>query len=226
MNVSSSLLSSILDSKLSNLPSLDPFGGETFSGDLIGEEDFELDFDFCGDPALDPFNPEIADDLEAALELVEETELFREEFADMFLDSDAEDDILIDVDNEADLDSLAELSLRNSFADVKLLGGEDDLELAEDDFLDEPPVELLEVFRTEETELFLVDDVEDCPILTKPRLMASSRAISLLVSGSVKMPVVSSIRPLLRASWNEMECSLYCSVEDEEGDTLMVLLTV
>ena len=120
-----------------------------------------MDFDFCGDPALDPFNPEIADDLEAALELVEETELFREEFADMFLDSDAEDDILIEVDNEADLDSLAELSLRNSFADVKLLGGEDDLELAEDDFLDEPPVELFEVFRTEETELFLVDDVED-----------------------------------------------------------------
>ena len=116
----------------------------------------------------------------------EDTELLREEFAETFLASVEEEDILIDVDKEADLVSRAELSFKNSLADDKLLGGEEDLELAEEDFLEEAPVELLEVFLTEVVELFLVDvEEDDWPSLTRPRLMASSRAHSCLVSGSV-----------------------------------------
>ena len=165
--------------------------------------------DFCGDPPRDPLIPDVFDD---ALELLAEKELLREEFADIFLASDVDEedeDNLIEVDKEADLVSLAELSLRNSFAEDKLLGGEEDLELAEEDFLEEAPVELLEVFLNDVVELFLVDDdEEDWPSITRPRLMASSRAISLLDSGSVKIPVFSSIRPRLSASWNVIECSL------------------
>ena len=89
-------------------------------------------------------------------------ELFLDELDEMFLASDdAEEDILIEVDNEADLFSREELSFKNSLAEAKLLGGEDDLELAEDDFLDDPPVELLDDFLTEDTELFLVDEADD-----------------------------------------------------------------
>ena len=95
------------------------------------------------------------------LDLVEETELLRDEAADMFLDSEADVDNLMEVDNDEDLDSLAELSLRNSLAEVKFLGGDDDLELAEEDFLEDVPVELFEVFLIDVVELFLVDEDED-----------------------------------------------------------------
>ena len=110
----------------------------------------------------------------------------REELEEMFLASVEDEDILMEVDREADLFSRDELSFRNSLAEDRLLGGEDDLELAEDDFLDDAPVELLDVFLIDVVELFLVDEVdEDWPILTRPRLIASSRAISLPHSGSV-----------------------------------------
>ena len=107
--------------------------------------------DFCGD----------------ILDLVEETELLRDDAADKFLDSEV--DNLIDVDNDEDLDSLAEFSFRNSLAAERFLGGEEDLELAEEDFLEDVPVELFDDFLRDAAELFLVDEVDDWPILTKPR---------------------------------------------------------
>ena len=105
----------------------------------------------------------------------------------MLLASVEAEDILMEVERDADLSSREELSFRNSLAEDRLLGGEEDLELAEEDFLDEAPVELLDVFLMDVTELFLVEEVdeEDWPILTRPRLIASSRAISLPHSGSV-----------------------------------------
>ena len=80
----------------------------------------------------------------------------REELEEMFLASVEDEDILMEVDREADLFSRDELSFRNSLAEDRLLGGEDDLELAEDDFLDDAPVELLDVFLIDVVELFLV----------------------------------------------------------------------
>ena len=136
------------------------------------------------------------------------------------MDSDCVDDILIEVVNEDDLESLEELSFMNSFAAPKDFGGEDDLELAFDDFLDEA-VDVFEVLRTDVAELFLVEEAE--PSLIMPKLIASSKAISLLVSGSVKTPLFSSMRPLRSASWNVIAPSSASPVLDE---TLIVLLTV
>ena len=136
------------------------------------------------------------------------------------MDSDCVDDILIEVVNEDDRESLEELSFMNSFAAPKDFGGEDDLELAFEDFLDEA-VEVFEALRTDVVELFLVEDAD--PSLIIPKLIASSSAISLLVSGSVKIPLFSSMRPLRSASWNVIAPSSASPVLDE---TLMVRLTV
>jgi len=78
-------------------------------------------------------------------------------------------------------DSLLELSFKKALAESKDFGGEVDLEEAFDDFL---------LDATEDVDAFLEDAIEDfltgvCPILTMPRLIASSRAISFPVSGSV-----------------------------------------
>ena len=99
---------------------------------------------------------------------------------------------------EADLVSLEELSFKNSLAELSDLGGELDLELAFEDFLEEAE-EVLEVFLMDVVELFRVEVAEVWPSLIIPRLIALSSAISLPVSGSVKIPVFSSIRPLRRA---------------------------
>ena len=136
------------------------------------------------------------------------------------MDSDCVDDILIEVVNEDDRESLEELSFINSFAAPKDFGGEDDLELAFEDFLDEA-VEVFETLRTDVVELFLVEDVD--PSLIIPKLIASSSAISLLVSGSVNIPLFSSMRPLRSASWKVIAPSSASPVLEE---TLMVLLTV
>ena len=140
MNDFKSLLSSILDSKLSNLPSffslLTPADDDAcLAGDLTNGDEV---LDFCGDD----------------LDFVEETELLRDEAAEALPDS------LMEVDcSDDDLDSLAELSLKKSLAEDKFFGGELDLELADDDFLEDVPVELLELFlTTEAVELFLVED--------------------------------------------------------------------
>ena len=69
--------------------------------------------------------------------LLDEIDPCLDELEDTFLDSVEEDDILIEVVREADLVSLAELSFRNSLAELKDLGGEEDLELALEDFLDD-----------------------------------------------------------------------------------------
>ncbi len=107
--------------------------------------------------------------------------------------------ILKDVVSDEDLAaSRAALSLRNSLAEAKDLGGEDD------DLEDESEDFLLEF--TDETEFFLEPvETEDFligawPNLTRPKLIASSKAISLPVSASVKRPVTSSMRPHLSAS--------------------------
>ena len=131
--------------------------------------------------------------------LLEDTDPWRDELVDTFLDSVAEDDILIEVVSEADLVSLEELSFKNSLAELNDLGGEEDLELALEDFRDDE-VDAFEVFLIEVVELFRVEVADDCPSLIIPRLIASSSAISFPVSGSVKIPVFSSIRPLRRAS--------------------------
>jgi hypothetical protein len=106
---------------------------------------------------------------------------------------------LIEVVREDDLLSREELSFKNSLAEDNDFGGEVDRELALDDFL-EDAVDVFDDFLTEADELFRVDSFEVCPIFIIPRLIASSSAISLPVSGSVKMPVFSSIKPLRRAS--------------------------
>ena len=92
---------------------------------------------------------------------MEDTELLRDEFTEMFLASVEDEDILMEVDREADLSSREELAVGNSVAADRLLGGEDDLELAAEDFLDEAPVELLGVFLMDVTELFLVEEVDE-----------------------------------------------------------------
>jgi hypothetical protein len=140
---------------------------------------------------------------------------------DTFLDSVAEEDILMEVVREADLASLEELSFKNSLAEFKDFGGEEDLELALEDFL-EDAVDVFEVFLIEVVELFLVEVADDWPSLIIPRLIASSSSISFPVSGSVKMPVFSSIRPLRRASWNVIIPSSPSPMEE----TFIVLRTV
>ena len=108
---------------------------------------------------------------------------------------------------------------------------------------DEERDEASEDFRleaTEDTEFFLeavvvvVVAAEDfltacCwPSLIMPKLMASSRAISLPDSGSVKRPVASSMRPRRKASWKVIVVpisSLDSAFEGKE-DTFMVLRTV
>lgn len=119
---------------------------------------------------------------------------------DVLFESDLLDPILIEVESEVDLVSLEELSFKNSFAELSDFGGDDDLELAVDDFL-EDAVDVFDTFLMDDAvELFLVELTELCPTLTNPKLIASSRPISLPHSGSVKMPVFSSISPLRRAS--------------------------
>ena len=71
-----------------------------------------------------------------------------------------EEDIFIEVVKEVDLESLEELSFKNSLAEFKLFGGEEDLELAVDDFLEES-VEAFETFLMEVVELFLVEVADD-----------------------------------------------------------------
>ena len=89
-------------------------------------------------------------------------------------------DIFIEVRDVA-FESLEELSFKNSLAEFRFFGGEDDLELAVEDFLDES-CDAVEALRMEVVELFLVEVAEDWrPNLIKPRLIASSRAISLPV---------------------------------------------
>lgn len=131
--------------------------------------------------------------------------------------------------SEVERFSLDELSFKNSFAELKDLGGEIDLEDAVDDFLE--VAEDTEAFLDEAVEDFL-SAVEDfllsglvCPTpsFIIPRLMASSKAISFPVSGSVNTPVDSSMRPLFSASWNVIAPSPRSWLLEE---TLMVLLMV
>lgn len=166
----------------------------------------------------------------AVAKLDEATELDREDVweEDRFREDCWDVDIFSEVLSEVDRFSRAELSLRNSLAELSDLGGEIDLEDVVDDFLE----------AMDDTEAFLDDVVEDflsavvdalrsidddvaevllpgavwpTPSLIIPRLMASSRAISLPVSGSVNTPVASLIRPLLSASWKVMAPSPLCS---------------
>ena len=71
-----------------------------------------------------------------------------------------EDDIFIEVESEVALESRVELSFRNSLVEFTLFGGEEDLELAADDFL-EDSVEPVETFLMEVVELFLVEVADD-----------------------------------------------------------------
>ena len=103
------------------------------------------DLFFSGDPTLDE-----------VVELM--AELFLVDLVELELEYTF---IFIEVKREV-RDSLFELSLRNSLAELNDLGGEADLEDAAEDFLLE---------ATDEVEAFLEDDVEDfltgvCPILT------------------------------------------------------------
>ena len=54
-------------------------------------------------------------------------------------------------------ESRVELSFKKSLAEFKLFGGEEDLELAVDDFLEES----VEAFLMEVVELFLVEVADD-----------------------------------------------------------------
>ena len=69
-------------------------------------------------------------------------------------------DIFMEVVRDVVLESLEELSFRNSLAELKFFGGEEDLELAVDDFLDES-CDAVEALRIEVVELFLVEVAED-----------------------------------------------------------------
>ena len=129
----------------------------------------------------------------------EATELFLVELVDTFLEEVCDVDIFNEVVNDADLVSRLELSLRNSFAELSDLGGDVDRVEALDDFLlDADTTDELEVFLVDELDDFLADEV--WPILTNPRLIASSNAICLPVSGFVYMPDDSSIQPRFKAS--------------------------
>jgi hypothetical protein len=70
------------------------------------------------------------------------------------------EDIFIEVVRDVVLESREELSFRNSLAELKFFGGEEDLELAVDDFLDES-CDAVEALRIEVVELFLVEVAED-----------------------------------------------------------------
>lgn len=69
-------------------------------------------------------------------------------------------DIFIEVVRDVAFESLVELSFRNSLAELRFFGGEEDLELAADDFLDES-CDAVEALRMEVVELFLVEVAED-----------------------------------------------------------------
>ena len=70
------------------------------------------------------------------------------------------EDIFIEVVRDVAFESLVELSFRNSLAELRFFGGEEDLELAVDDFLDES-CDAVEALRMEVVELFLVEVAED-----------------------------------------------------------------
>ena len=69
-------------------------------------------------------------------------------------------DIFIEVVRDVALESLEELSFKKSLAELRFFGGEEALELAADDFLEEPCDEV-EAFLMEVVELFLVEVAED-----------------------------------------------------------------
>ena len=69
-------------------------------------------------------------------------------------------DIFIEVVRELAFESLEELSFKNSLAELKFFVGEEALELAVDDFLEES-CDAVEALRMEVVELFLVEVAED-----------------------------------------------------------------
>ena len=69
-------------------------------------------------------------------------------------------DIFIEVVRDVVFESLEELSFKNSLAELKFFEGEEALELAVDDFLEES-CDAVEALRMEVVELFLVEVAED-----------------------------------------------------------------
>ena len=131
----------------------DPFKPEWVDVLLTGFEPILSETWLVG---LDEFFSAIEFLQEVCDSLLEDTDPLREEFVEEFLAWVVEDDILVEVGREAYLMSLEELSSENSLAELSDLGGELDLELAFEDFLEEAE-ELLEVFLMDVVELFQVE---------------------------------------------------------------------